>query len=181
VDGVEQILFSIKAMGTYALDGFNYTFTTLTAESPFGDDTANTAEKVVKMGMWVREGDTLTLNDDDGSVIVFKVFKKASQDVAPPVIVSSTVIDGDMVDPAPINAGGFRFDFSEDVTGSIRLIDEAGTDFNWIGQVQGNTAMLTAVAGLELIHEGAYAVEIDVADAAGNPLKETIYFVTTGQ
>ena len=38
------------------------------------------------------------------------------------------------VDPAPINAGGFRFDFDEDITGAIKLTDEGGVDLNWIGK-----------------------------------------------
>ena len=52
-----------------------------------------------------------------------------------------------MVDPAPINAAGFRFDFDEAVTGTIKLTDEAGADLNWTPNVGGQTATLTAVAG----------------------------------
>ncbi len=97
----------------------------------------------------------------------------------PPVITSGTVSYGDAdVDPAPINAGGFRFDFDEDVTGTIKLTDEAGADLNWIATVAGQTATLTAVAGQELVNETTYKIEIDVQDLAGNRVQATITFVT---
>ena len=97
----------------------------------------------------------------------------------PPAITSGTVSYGDAdVDPAPINAGGFRFDFDEDVTGTIKLTDEAGADLNWIATVAGQTATLTAVAGQELVNETTYKIEIDVQDLAGNQTQATITFVT---
>ena len=97
----------------------------------------------------------------------------------PPVITSGTVADGDAdVDPAPINAGGLRFDFDEPVTGTIKLTDEAGADLNWIANVDGQTATLTAVAGQEMVNETTYKVEIDVKGGAGLPLQTTITFVT---
>ena len=97
----------------------------------------------------------------------------------PPVITSGTVADGDAdVDPAPINAGGFRFDFDEGVTGTIKLTDEAGADLNWIATVAGQTATLTAVAGQEMVNETTYKIEIDVQDGAGNQTQATITFVT---
>ena len=100
-------------------------------------------------------------------------------DVTAPGIASGTVADGAAdVDPAPINAGGFRFDFDEAVTGSIKLTDEGGADLNWIANVGGQTATLTAVAGQELANETAYKVEIDVQDGAGNKTTTTINFVT---
>ena len=83
-----------------------------------------------------------------------------------------------MLTPAPINAGGFRFDFNEAVTGSIMLTDEAGADLNWIANVGGQTATLTAVAGQEIANETTYKVEIDVQDGAGNATTTTITFVT---
>ena len=96
-----------------------------------------------------------------------------------PTITSSTVNDGDAnVDPAPINAGGFRFDFDEPITGNIALTDEAGADLNWIGTVAGQTATLTAVAGQELVNETTYKIEIDVQDGDGNQTRMTIIFVT---
>ncbi len=100
-------------------------------------------------------------------------------DVDPPVITSGTVADGDAdVDPAPINAGGFRFDFDEAVTGTIKLTDEAGADLNWIATVGGQTATLTAVAGQELANETTYKVELDVKDGSANGAPQTITFVT---
>ena len=97
----------------------------------------------------------------------------------PPVIMSGTVADGDAdVAPAPINAGGFRYDFDVDITGTIKLTDEAGADLNWIGTVAGQTATLTAVAGQELVNETTYRIEIDVRDGARNRTQGTITFVT---
>ena len=100
-------------------------------------------------------------------------------DTTSPSITDGTVADGAVdVDPAPINAGGFRFDFSEDVAGSIKLTDEAGADLNWIATVAGQTATLTAVAGQELVNETTYKVEIDVHDGGGNQTQAMITFVT---
>ena len=97
----------------------------------------------------------------------------------PAAITSGTVWDGDAdVDPAPINAGGFRFDFDEDVTGTIKLTDEAGADLNWTATVSGQTARLTAVAGQELVNETTYKIEIDVKDGAGNQTQLTFTVVT---
>ena len=100
-------------------------------------------------------------------------------DVTAPSIASGTVADGDAdVDPAPINAGGFRFDFDEAINGTIKLTDEAGADLNWIANVGGQTATLTAVAGQELANETTYKVEIDVQDGAGNATTVSLTFVT---
>ena len=96
----------------------------------------------------------------------------------PPEITSGTVVDGSNdVAPAVINAG-IRIDFNEDVTGTIKLTDEAGADLNWIGAVAGQTATLIPVAGQEAINETTYKIEIDVQDGAGNTLIVTIIFVT---
>ena len=97
----------------------------------------------------------------------------------PAAITSGTVSNGDAdVDPAPINAGGFRFDFDEDVTGTIKLTDEAGADLNWIANVSGQTATLTAVAGQEMVNETTYKIEIDVKDGVGNQTQLTFTFIT---
>ena len=97
----------------------------------------------------------------------------------PPVITSGTLWHGDVdVDPALINAGGLRYDFDEPIIGTIKLTDEAGVDLNWIGNVVGQTATLTAVAGQEMVNETTYKIEIDVRDSAGNKTQTTITFVT---
>ena len=101
------------------------------------------------------------------------------QDTTPPGITGGTVANGSVdVNPALINAGGFRFDFSEDITGTVKLTDEAGADLNWFGTVWGQTATLTAVAGQEMVNETTYKIEIDIDDAAGNRTQATITFVT---
>ena len=76
---------------------------------------------------------------------------------------------------APINTGGLRFDFDEPVTGTIKLTDEAGADLNWIANVAGQTATLTAIAGQELVNETTYKIQIDVQDSnAGNSLRQRL-------
>ena len=101
-------------------------------------------------------------------------------DVEAPTIATSNVTDGaNDVDPAAINASGIRIDFSEDVSGSIKLTDEAGADLNWQANVSGKTATLTVIAGQELANETTYKVELDIQDGAGNKLAATtITFVT---
>ena len=100
-------------------------------------------------------------------------------DRTPPRIVNGTVVNGDLkVSPRPINAGGFRFDFNEPVTGSIKLIDASGVNLNWIANVDARTATLTPFAGKKLLPESAYSIEINVQDAAGNPSQIHIVFVT---
>ena len=101
------------------------------------------------------------------------------RDTTPPRITDGTVADGAVnVDPAPLNAGGFRFGFHEDVAGIIKLTDEVGADLHWQASIAGQTATLTAVAGQELVNETTYRIEIDVQDWAGNQLQTTITFVT---
>ncbi|MCE2393609.1 Ig-like domain-containing protein [Candidatus Poribacteria bacterium] len=96
-------------------------------------------------------------------------------DTTPPRITDGTVADGTVdVAPAPISGGGFRFDFDEDITGTVKLTDETGADLNWIANVWGQTATLTAVAGQELANETTYKIEIDFHDGAGNALRTTI-------
>ncbi len=136
---------------------------------------------------------SLTLPEGDGQALnvswIYPDGRSGSQavgpytvrvpDTTPPRITGGTVTDGTVnVDPAPLNAGGFQFGFHEAITGSIKLTDEAGVDLNWIANVAGQTATLTAVAGQELVNETTYKVEIDVHDGASNPLQVTITFVT---
>ena len=133
--------------------------------------------------LWVGVGQTLNIKwvNQDGSTGAMKVGPYLILDVhnGVPAITSGTVADGAAdVDPGPINVGGFRFDFDERITGTVKLTDEAGADFNWIANVAGQTATLTAVAGQELVNETTYKIEIDVQGAAGNQLKATITFVT---
>ena len=120
-----------------------------------------------------------TNRDGSAGTIEVGLYNVADIEFEPPVITSGTVSHGDAdVDPAPINAGGFRFDFNQPVTGTIKLTDEAGANLNWTGHVAGSTATLTPVAGQELVNETTYKVEIDVQDGRGNSLQGTITFVT---
>ena len=120
-----------------------------------------------------------TNRDGSGGFATSGPYEVADNGGEPPYITIGTVSDGDAnVDPAPINAGGFRFDFDEPVTGSIKLTDEAGADLNWISNVVDQTATLTVVAGWELVNETTYKIEIDVQDGSGNSLQATITFVT---
>ena len=100
-------------------------------------------------------------------------------DRTPPTIISGTVADGEIqVDPGPINTGGFRYDFDEAVTGSIRLLDNFGAHLNWIASVDGRAAMLVPAAGQPLLPESTYFIEIDVQDTAGNLSQIRIVFFT---
>ena len=100
-------------------------------------------------------------------------------DITPPRIVGGTVANGEIkVNPGSINAGGFRYDFDERVTGSIKLVDAAGIDLNWIASVAGQTATLTRVAEQALLLGSTYFIEIDVRDTAGNPSQIRIAFIT---
>ena len=124
---------------------------------------------------------TVKWTNQDGSVDTIEVgpYNVADIDFDPPEIMSGTVADGAAdVDPASINAGGFRYDFNHHVTGTIKLTDEAGADLNWIATVAGRTATLTAVAGQELVSETTYKIEINVRDGRDNSLQTTITFVT---
>ena len=102
----------------------------------------------------------------------------SNPDETPPEVTASPVTDGaNDVDPAAINAG-IRIDFSEEVTGTVVITDEAGANLNWTSSVSGQTATLTPVAGTEAANETTYIIDINVSDGAGNPLAQKITFVT---
>ena len=119
--------------------------------------------------------------NQDGSAGAMEVgpYEVASGHNGAPVITDGTVADGETdVDPGAINAGGLRIDFDEDVTGTIKLTDEAGNDLNWTGHVAGSTATLAVIAGQELVNETIYKIEINVRDRSHNRTQVTITFVT---
>ena len=98
---------------------------------------------------------------------------------AEPWLTRGTVAYGETdVDPAPINADGFRYDFDRPVRGTIKLTDKAGVDLNWIGNVSGHTATLTPVAGRELDNDASYKIQIDGYSDRGVPFIEFIFFAT---
>ena len=58
-----------KATGTYSLDGANYTMSEPVNSVSLGSDETDSGEDI---GTWVIKGDTLTLTNDDGRVVVLK-------------------------------------------------------------------------------------------------------------
>ncbi|RKU13595.1 hypothetical protein C6502_04320 [Candidatus Poribacteria bacterium] len=64
---------SIRMMGTYSLSGSNYTLTPKEVEGTglFEGDVEPVGPTDEETGTWSRNGNTLTLNSDDGSTIVF--------------------------------------------------------------------------------------------------------------
>ena len=100
-------------------------------------------------------------------------------DTTPPRIIGGTVANGEIkVDLGLINAGGFRYDFDEPVTGSIKLLDGSGIALNWIASVAGQTATLARATGQQLLPASTYFIEINVQDAASNQSQIRIVFVT---
>ena len=97
-----------------------------------------------------------------------------------PRLIRGTVANGDLkVDPRPINEHGFRFDFDEIVSGSIKLVDNSGINLDWIASVGGRAATLTPPGvGRKLGFGSTYFIEIDVRDATGNPSQIQIVFFT---
>ena len=65
---------SMKMTGTYSLSGSNYTLTPTNVEGTglFEEDVELVGPTDDDTGTWSRSGNTLTLNSDDGSTIVFK-------------------------------------------------------------------------------------------------------------
>ena len=63
---------SIRMTGTYAISGPNYTITPMEIEATGILKEESTGSLDEDTGTWSRKGDTLTLNSDDGSVIVLK-------------------------------------------------------------------------------------------------------------
>ena len=133
--------------------------------------------------LWEGSGQTLNVKwvNQDGSTGTKRVgpYEVLHVHGEPPLITGGSVIDGVTdIDPAPLNQAGIEITFDEDITGSIKLTDEAGNDLNWIGDVAGSTARVTPIAGQELAHETTYKIEIDVKDGIGLRTQVTITFVT---
>ncbi len=97
----------------------------------------------------------------------------------PPQVISGTVADGDSdVDPQLLNAGGFRFDFDEEVRGNITIRPKDGKPLNWIANIGGATMTLTAVAGGELKHGVVYVIHIEAINLIEEKIEFTITFKT---
>ena len=65
---------SMKMTGTYSLSGSNYTLTPTRVEGTgiFKDEVVPVGPTDEDTGTWTRKGNTLTLNSDNGTTIVFK-------------------------------------------------------------------------------------------------------------
>lgn len=124
---------SIRQMGTYSLSGSNYTMSgTTEVTGPFGYVETTTDEDA---GTWSREGDTLTLNSDDGITIVLKkktgeAVDPPSDDIEPP---PATRVE---VDPAPGSTipsnQGFTLTFDAGVTAAnVNGAPATGSGANW--------------------------------------------------
>ena len=65
---------AMNMTGTYALSGANYTLTPIevTGTGLYGEDVEPVGPTDEDTGTWARNGNTLTLNSDDNSTIVFQ-------------------------------------------------------------------------------------------------------------
>ena len=99
------------------------------------------------------------------------------------IVTGGTVKDGDTgVDPEAINSDGkIEITLSGEVTGNVALQTETGEDVGWLGNVDGNMAVLELVKGRELEHETTYVIVGKVFDALGDELWIRITFVTRGK
>lgn len=97
----------------------------------------------------------------------------------PPTITGGNVTNGAKdVDPGPLNADKIQITFNEAVTGTAALNFEDNTSAGWQGQVSGQNAELTPVAGKELANSVTYVVVLEVMDAAGNKASHKVEFTT---
>ena len=94
-------------------------------------------------------------------------------------IFAASVTDGAAdVDPAPLNAGGIRFDFDREVRGNITIQPEDGEPLDWIVSFARETATLTPIAGRELQHGVVYVIHIEVINNVDAKTEFTITFRT---
>ena len=97
-------------------------------------------------------------------------------DATAPLIISGTLTDGMTdVNSELLNTNGIQYDFDEQVTGSIKLTDEAGADLSWLGSVAGRRATLIALGAQKLMKGITYQIRIDVRDTSGNRTRKTNY------
>jgi hypothetical protein len=98
----------------------------------------------------------------------------------PPLVIGGTIKDGDKdVDPEAINSDGkIEIAFSEEVTGKITLLTQAGYDVGWLGKVEGSKATLELIKGREIRNNMVYIITGKVADAKGNESEFKITFFT---
>ena len=99
-------------------------------------------------------------------------------------IIFQSVWDGqDNVDPVPINAGGLRFDFDEDLKmHKVDFLLEGKQPLHWTGTGLSDhvtsTVTLTPIAGQELQFDTEYVIKMYVQDLACHGFRFEIRFRT---
>lgn len=123
-----------------------------------------------------------TNQDDSAGGPITLTYTVTAPDTTPPKIASGSVKNGDKdVEVDPLNTGGIKITFDEDVTGNIKITLEDGTDLLWIGKVSGKDATLEVVKTKELVNETTYKIAGTVKDGSKNETKIDITFVTKGK
>ena len=125
---------------------------------------------------------TWTNQDDSAGGPITLTYTVTAPDTTAPTIASGSVKNGDKdVEVDPLNTGGIKITFNENVTGTIKITLEDGTDLLWIGKVSGKDATLEVVKGKELANETTYKIAGTVKDGSNNETKIDITFVTKGK
>ena len=190
-DGTETLSYTIRPLVAFV--GIEPTVETLLTidgsiivkfDNPPGDVTvssgvATVTDKTVTIkGPFTPGTLALTITWMDGSLTF--TYTVAEPDTEAPSITGGTVNEGGTdVNAGAINSRGLiEVEFNEEVTGTIALQTEAGTDVGWVGKVEGNKAPLKLVRGKELDPETTYVITGKVEDAAGNETDIDITFTT---
>ena len=121
---------------------------------------------------------TLTITWADGTQTLNYVATTPCCD--PPLVIGGTVRDGDTnIKAKQLNAHRIiEIVFSIEVTGTIKLETQDGTDVGWIGTVKGVYGRLEHVKGRDIQNATTYRIVGKVSDVAGNPLQLKIRFTT---
>jgi hypothetical protein len=161
---------------------------TITFDNPPGDVTVNGTPATVagKTATWNATG--LTAGSTANLAVAWTIAGGGSstvsltvrdEDTIAPTVTGGDVGDGDKdVDSDALNAAGtITIEFSEVVTGTLRL-QAGGADVGHLSKNDGTKVVLEAVAGKELAKETEYQITGTVRDAAGNTTAVDITFVT---
>ena len=99
-------------------------------------------------------------------------------------LVESDVENGDIgIDPAPLNANGISFLFSNIVTGIIEIRIANGKPLDWIvewnkPEKYEHSVRILPRPGEELVNDTTYIIRFNLSDAPGNKLEAEITFTT---